>query len=370
MAVHELSREQARRIAVRAQLLDHRHGDEPRGGAIDVVRALTFVQNDVTSWVAPSADLVLWGRLGADYDPAELRDAVDRQQVIDLRGALRPVEDIALFRAEMDRLRDPDGLPGWLLHRCEWVAANDALRRAILDALRADGPLPAADLPSDAAVPWQSSGWNNHRDGTTMLEQLVHRGEIAVASGLSRDRLYDLAERVYPDDPVPDLATAQRIRSERRLACLGIARARGPEQFLEPFDVGGVGEPARVDGVRGTWRVDPALLDDEFDGRVVLLSPLDRLVFDRKRMTELFAFDYQLEMYKPEAKRRWGYWALPILVSDRLLGKVDAKAHRDERLLRVNAVHEDEPFPKRVRAEVDAQLEALAAWLGLRLERA
>ena len=97
----------------------------------------------------------------------------------------------------------------------------------------------------------------------------------------------------------------------------------------EPNDVGTVGEVAVVEGLRGQWRVDPAQLDrlgQPFRGRTALLSPLDRLVFDRKRMTELFEFDYQLEMYKPVAKRRWGYWALPILHGDRLVGKVDATA--------------------------------------------
>ena len=100
-----------------------------------------------------------------------------------------------------------------------------------------------------------------------------------------------------------------------------------------------------IEGVRGKWRVDPAYLDVEpFDGRAALLSPLDRLVFDRKRMEEIFEFDYQLEMYKPAAKRRWGYWAMPILDGDRLVGKVDATADREGGVLRVNAVHEDEPF--------------------------
>ena len=86
--------------------------------------------------------------------------------------------------------------------------------------------------------------------------------------------------------------------------------------------------PAVVEGVKGTWRVDPVWLDRPFTGRAALLSPLDRLVVDRKRMGELFEFDYQLEMYKPADKRRWGYWALPVLCGDRLVGKLDATADR------------------------------------------
>jgi hypothetical protein len=107
---------------------------------------------------------------------------------------------------------------------------------------------------------------------------------------------------------------------------------------------------------------------EAFEPRTALLSPLDRLVYDRKRMTELFCFDYQLEMYKPKDKRRWGYWALPVLHGDRLVGKVDATAERDRGVLRVDAVHADEPFDAATAAAVDAEIEGLATWLDLELE--
>ena len=93
---------------------------------------------------------------------------------------------------------------------------------------------------------------------------------------------------------------------------------------IEPVDVGDAGEPAVVEGVKGEWRVDPAALGADFEGRTALLSPFDRLVYDRRRAEELFEFEYTLEMYKPAAKRRWGYFALPVLHDDRLVGKVDA----------------------------------------------
>jgi uncharacterized protein YcaQ len=122
-----------------------------------------------------------------------------------------------------------------------------------------------------------------------------------------------------------------------------------------------------VEGVRGRWRIDSRYLEGRFAGRVAVLSPLDRLVFDRARMAELFEFDYQLEMYKPAASRRWGYWALPVLDGDRLVGKVDATTDRRRGVLRVNAIHEDEPFPKRRTAALHAELTDLAAWLGVEL---
>ena len=132
-----------------------------------------------------------------------------------------------------------------------------------------------------------------------LLEFMVGRGEVAVTGRDAKGRLWDLAERVYPDvDPVP-VGDALRIRDERRLRALGIARSRGAESGIEPVDVGAAGEPAVVEGVKGEWRVDPTYLRPPFTGRAVLLSPLDRLVFDRKRTAELFEFDYYLELYKP-----------------------------------------------------------------------
>ncbi|MFI5914292.1 DNA glycosylase AlkZ-like family protein [Dactylosporangium sp. NPDC051541] len=342
--MHHLSRADARRLAVRAQLLA-----APRPTDLfDVVRHLTAVQNDPAAHVARSADLVLWGRLGNGYDPADLRDALDEQALLELHGMIHVPADLALYRAEMAQW------PGEHDHRglAVWVEANTGCRLDILARLRADGPLTAAELPDTCVVSWRSSGWSDNRNVGRMLGALVHRGEVAAAGWRGRERLWDLADRIYPDEVVP-LEEARRIRAERRLRALGIMRGTD------------AGDPAVVEGVRGQWRVDPVILDQKFRGGTVLLSPLDGLVYDRKRMADLFEFDYQLEMFKPAAKRRWGYWALPILHGDRLIGKLDAAAEHREGELRVTAIHEDTPFPKPVRAAVHREIQALATWLHL-----
>jgi uncharacterized protein YcaQ len=202
-----------------------------------------------------------------------------------------------------------------------------------------------------------------------MLQKLVERGEVAAAGGQGRDRLWDLASRIYPDAPVPPEDEARRLLDERRLSALGIARASATKLPAEPIDVGDAGEPAVVDGVRGTWRVDPAQLGQPFAGRAALLSPFDRLLADRKRMGEIFEFDYILEMYKPAAARRWGYYALPILYGDRLVGKLDAQADYKADVLRVTAVHRDLQFSKAMTAAVDREITDLARWLDLELDR-
>ncbi len=358
--MHQLSQAEARRVAVRAQLLDR---ERPRD-LLGIVRHLTLLQLDQTAAVAPSADLVLWSRLGSSYSSQELRDALDELSLIELRGMARPAEDIVLYRDEMAQWPSTGELLDWQEARRDWVRANNGCRREILELLRTDGPLPAGELPDTCEVPWASSGWNNNRNLTMLLDFMVARGEIAAAGGQGRDRLWDLASRIYPDDPVVPADEAERIRDERRLRALGIARSKSPKSPGEPNDVRDAGEPAQVEGGKGLWRVDPTYLDGaRFEGRAALLSPLDRMVYDRKRITELFGFDYQLEMYKPAAQRRWGYFALPVLYGDRLVGKLDATTERDAGVLRVDALHEDVPFTKAMRAAVEREIDDLATWL-------
>jgi uncharacterized protein len=355
--VHRLTKAQARRIAVRAQMLD---ADRPTG-LLEVVQQLTFVQIDPTAAIAPSADLVAWSRLGSAYDPAQLKQAVEEDRTLfELDAMVRPMSDIGLY------LAGATDFPSYEESRT-WFRDNDSFRRDILKLLRKSGPVASRDIPDTCVVPWASSGWTNNRNVTQMLEFLAIRGEIAIAGRVGRERVWDVPERVYPADVVvPPADQAERIKNERRLASLGIAREKTRAMPMEPTHVGEAGEPAVVEGVKGEWRVDPAALDrDDFEGRTALLSPFDRLVHDRVRAEELFDFEYTLEMYKPEAKRRWGYFALPILHGDRLVGKLDAKADHKASVLRVNAIHEDVRFTRAITKGVQAELEDLASWLHL-----
>lgn len=350
MAV-ELTKEEARRIAVRAQLLA-----EPRPKKLlDVVRHLTLVQLDPTAAIAPSADLVLWSRLGPSYRPEQLTRALAERKLFEADALVRPMEDAGNVLAYHD-------IFGYDSVR-DWMKANARFQRDIVKALTKNGPLPSRELPDTCAVPWKSSGWTNDRNVTQMLELMLLRGDVAIAGRAGRERLWDVPERVYPAGfVIPPAEEALRVRDERRLASLGIARATAPKQPIEPVHVGEAGEAAVVEGTKGEWRVDPRYLEGSFSGRTALLSPFDRLVYDRKRAVELFDFEFTLEMYKPASKRRWGYYALPVLHGDRLVGKVDAQ--RDGDVLRVNAIHEDAPFPA---AELRAELESLSSWLGLAL---
>ena len=354
--MHELTKEQARRIAVRAQLLD-----APRpADLVAVVSHLTFLQIDPTAAIAPSADLVAWSRLGSSYHPADLKRALEEDRALfEFDALIRPIGDLGLYLAGgADR-------PTYDTSRA-WLRDNDRFRLDILELLERSGPLASRDIPDTCVVPWASSGWTNNRNVTQMLEYLQNRGEIAIAGRIGRERLWDLPGRVYPAEvEIPSEEEAERRKDERRLSSLGIARAKARAMPMEPIHVGGAGEPAVVEGVKGEWRLDPDYLGDGFEGRTALLSPFDRLIHDRTRAEELFDFEYTLEMYKPAAKRRWGYFALPILHGDRLVGKLDATADRKAGRLRVNAIHEDVPFTKAIAKAVRSEIDDLAAWRGL-----
>ena len=368
MMVHELSRQQARRIAVRAQRLDAPRPDSLLG----LIRHLTLLQVDLTAAVAPNAELVCWSRLGSSFHPDDLDALITNGSVAEFRGMLRPAEDIALFRAGMRDWPGPEPLKDWQIYVQDWVKANEACRQDILQTLRSEGPLPARELPDTCVVQWRSTGWTHHRNVMRLLEFMEARGEVAVCSRDNRERVWDLASRVYPDSALDgavmpaDQASAERDR--RKLASLGIARARSAQVPSEALDAGTAGEPAVIDGVRGTWRVDPAQLGRPFRGRAALLSPLDRLVMDRRRLAEIFEFDYQLEMYKPAAKRRWGYFALPVLYGDRLVGKLDAAADRRAGMFRVHALHQDVPFTATMTAAIEREIRDLAGFLHLHLD--
>jgi uncharacterized protein YcaQ len=359
--MHRLTKAQARRIAVRAQLLD-----TPRPtDLLAVVRQLTLLQLDPTAAIAPSADLVAWSRLGSTYRPEQLKQALEQDRTLFEHNALvRPMGDLGLYLA---------GAADWPPYdkQRDWLRDNDRFRRDILERLGRSGPLTSRDIPDTCVVPWASTGWTNNRNVSQMLEFLMMRGEVAIAGRVGRERVWDLAERVYPTDlAVPTVDEAHARKNERRLVALGIAREKTTAVPVELYHVGEAGEPAVVEGVKGEWRVDPAALDGllengDFAGRTALLSPFDRLIHDRARAQELFDFEYTLEMYKPAAKRRFGYFALPILHLDRLVGKVDASADREASVLRVHAIHEDVRFTRVITKAVQFELHDLASWLGM-----
>lgn len=358
MTVLTISRREARQIAVRAALVDARRPDD----VIGMVRGLAMLRVELTSTIAPAADHIAWSRLGSSYRPEDTAGAQRLGLLFERGWMLRPMSDLGLYLASMRTWAERANARGWM-------EANADFAQGILDRIADLGPLTSRDIPDEAFVPWPSTGWKNNRNVTQMLECLHMTGQLAVIARAGRLRIWDLADRVFPRVEEVPIDEARRIRSERLLAACGIMRDSVAVSPGELHGVVPVGDPVEIEGVPGRWRVDPAQLGLPFEGRTAILSPFDRLMTDPQRVARLFEFDYTLEMYKPARTRVWGQFALPILHGDRLIGKVDARSDYDTGRLLVHRIHEDEPFTHAVKAAVDDEIEALADWLRLRVER-
>ncbi|HPG75582.1 MAG TPA: crosslink repair DNA glycosylase YcaQ family protein [Rhodoglobus sp.] len=351
---HRLTVDQARRIAVGAQLLDaNRPGD-----VVGVAEQLGAIKIDPTATIAPAENTILWSRIGATYEPSQLTKAVEQDHLLfEFDGAFRPISLLPLMLPAMRRWPQRPKTR-------EWLEANDRFRTDVLARLRADGPLLASDIPDTAQVTRPPDGWYGSNQVVHMLDFLQRQGEVAVVRREGRNRVWDLAERVYPTGmPEYEFDEAESLLGDRRLQAAGIAKQKSPWT-----PVGEAGEPAVIEGSTRKYRVDPqalAALEQDDGGRVAFLNPYDPMLFDRPRLQELFEFEYVLEQFKPKPQRKYGFFAHPILMGDRFVGMLDAEVDREAEMLVVNAVHEFLPFDPEEDEMVRAEIDALAEWLGM-----
>jgi uncharacterized protein len=325
--VRIVSTEEARRIAVRAQLLDG-----SANGVLDTVRRLRFLQMDPISTVAPPQQLVLWSRLGS-YDVGELERMLwDEKKLFEYDAFIYPIEDLPLQRARMRRRRRG----GTTLRRDIWVRDflrdHARLRRTVMRDLERNGPLLARNLRRDIERGAERHAWWGRGPLRLMLEILAGRGEIAVAGRAGTHRLWDLPHRVWPDTETLPWRAAERRLMEQRRRSLGVWRENGQ------------------------WLAHPDVSDEPVPDRVTFLSPFDRLIHDRDRAEALFDFHYRLEMYVPKAKREYGYYVLPILVGDRIVGRIEPVFNRKTRMLDVVGAWGDT-------SRADEALAGLGRWL-------
>lgn len=351
---HQLTRDQARRLVVRAQLLD---ADRP-GDVVEVAEQVGYIKIDPTATIAPCEHTVLWSRIGWSYEPGQLTKIVEQDRLLfEFDGTFRPMSLLPLMLPAMRQWPQRESSR-------QWLEANDRFRADVIARLRAEGPLLAGQIPDTAQVSRAPDGWSGSNQVPHMLEFLMRQGVVAVSGREGRHRRWDLAERVYPRDlPEYEPGEAALLLEERRLQAAGIAKQKSPWSR-----VGMAGEPAAIEGSALKWRVDPealAALNEDDGGRVAFLNPYDGMLVDRPRLEGIFGFTYVLEQFKPKPQRVYGYFAHPILMGDRFVGMLDAEADRKQGVLRVNAVHEFLPFEPEEHDMVSAEIAELGEWLGM-----
>jgi uncharacterized protein len=358
----ELDPRAVRRLALNAQRLAGPRSPATAEGLLEVARAIRCIQLDAVGVVgAPTQLLVPFSRVGP-YDRALLDQLTFEDRTLfhyfAHAASLVLTEDFPIHAGSMRSYEDRTDTWGKRIH--SWIEDNPDLRDQVLEQIRARGPLRSRDFPNTARTDWRSSGWTEGRSVNRMLDFLWVEGVLTVAGRAGQERLWDLSERWFPEwTPRERLTPEQRSDRavEHSLRALGPATARQVSQYflrahqrgrfndlpgsLARLTASGAVLPAKVAGWTGDWylhRDTLPLLDAAWQPRTALLSPFDNLIADRQRTSQLFGFDYTIEIYVPEAKRKRGYYAMPILAGERIIGTVDPKYDRASKTLIVNRV--------------------------------
>ena len=389
-----VSNQTARRLAITKQRLAGARPPATSDGLVETVRSIGVLQIDPTKVVARTQHLVLWSRMG-NYDVALLdKVAYEDRSLFEYWGHAWSYvlsEHLPIHKLRMNSFAKGDRTGDVYVRK--WMKDNDSFRRYILAHLKRHGPLQAKDLEDRSVAPWPSTGWTNERNVSRMLDFLSAQGKALVSARQGQNRLWDIGERCLPRwasaDKLSESETVRRA-AETSLKTLGVARlnhikenfTRGMypnlpqalkalerDQKILPVTVEGPeGEPTK-----GGWWVHhddlellTAIEEGAWEPRMSLLSPFDNLIADRKRLLELFGFHFRLEIYVPVAKRQYGFFVLPILDGDKLIGRIDPAFDRRSGVLTVNAVHQEPgaPWKKRQKDEVARTIKALGTWLG------
>jgi len=303
-------------------------------GVLSTVRRLGWLQMDPIATVATPQELVLFSRLGP-FDRSQLNRLLWKQRkLFEYDAFIYPIEDLPLQRARMARRRNF----GYLktkrdLWSQNFMREHARLRRYVLREIERNGPLLSRDLKDDRPVEAERHAWWGQGPLRLMMDMLAGRGQIAVAGRVGTHRLWDLPERVWPETETLSWREAERELEERRRRRLG----------------------AWLQG--GEWHAHPEISDEPVADRVTLLSPFDGLVKDRDRAEALWGFRYRLEMYVPKAKREYGYYVLPLLVGDQVVGRAEPRFDRKTGRLELLGAWGDT-------SRLDEALGSLAEFLG------
>jgi len=351
MKTIDLSLALAQRLALNAQLLDGRTDlSAGKEGVAQTIETLGYVQIDTIAVIERAHHHTLWTRQ-PDYEAEMLHElqAEDRR-IFEYWGhaaSYLPISDYRYYRPRMQSFNNPDSK--WAKRRLEQCGH---LMQPILARIREEGPLSSKDFAAPEGSKRQ--GWWDWKPAKIALELLFWRGELMISERRNFQRVYDLTERVLPDDVdtrMPDQAELGQFYVRRALAAHGLAQEKEIRDHLHGankamisqaiqalVDAGEVisltiNEGDGKDYYALAGAMEQAADLKESSPHLFFLSPFDNLIIQRERIKRLFDFDYTIECYVPAAKRQYGYFTLPILWGEALVGRLDPKAERKEKRL-------------------------------------
>ena len=344
----------------------------------EVLKRLGFLQIDTISVVARAHQHTLWNRV-IDYEPSMLDTAIADRAVFEYwahAAAYLPMRDYRFAQVRMRNMREG---------KSRWIRSTDTrLMRRVLKRIKTEGPLRSRDFEAPARA---GRGWWDWKPTKHALEQLFMQGDLMITGREGFQKRYDLRERVLPDDVdtrFPSTTEYAHYLIDTQLRSFGASpepsftylltgrdlRAAVNDILVERERCGDL-EVREVEGAR--WYVDVQRLATSHtqptpsSSRVCLLSPFDNLIIQRDRLRALFGFDYVLECYVPEAKRKFGYFTLPLLLGNRFVGRMDCKAHRKTRVFEVKQLHwEADTDPEQIIGLVAEELLSFAQFNGAR----
>ena len=389
MSSLSVSLEAARRLALTKQALAGPRITASPKGVLEVARRIRCIQMDPINAIARTQHLVLFSRLGPRYRTSHLDGVAWKRKELFSYWAHAAsyvlTEDYPIHSLRMRRW--PEGESASADKVRKWVEANVPAQRHILSRIRKEGPLRSRDFSVKNVVPWSSTGWTEGQAVARVIDILWIKGKLMIAGRSGLDRVWDLADRWFPEWTPRDRMTEQQVVERAALYslhALGVATQQHIAQYFTRNQYPGLkatldrlakkGEivPVHVDPFAKPWWVAAddvealeRLADGEREPRTTLLSPFDNLIAHRARTKELFDFDYTIEIYVPKNKRRFGYYVLPILHDGRLIGRIDSHFDRNEGAYVVDYVYAEEGAPRdrATGTAVRVAIESLASWL-------
>ena len=371
-----------RRIAVNQQgLLKVDSFGRGKKATLRAIEHLGYIQIDTISVVERAHHHVLWSRV-SNYQPKFLDQLVKQRQLFEYwyhAASWLPMRD---YRFALPRMARINGDRSWFPN------GDDKLLKHILERIREEGPLRARDFEDTRTG---KKEWWDWKPAKQALEQLFMQGELMVSKREGFQKVYDLAERVLPDwvdTRYPDMAEYASYLIDTSLTAHGFATQKTMTYLRKGQALrDAISEQlqARIEsgdlitiqfGDKGTAYANPELLESRAphsSATVRILSPFDNLVIQRERGRDIFNFDYQIECYVPQAKRQFGYFCLPVLYRDRLVGRIDCKANRQAQRLEVRSLHIEQKVDDEFLQKLDLALQDFAVFNGCseiaRLER-